>query len=359
MKSAKKQQKMEDFSTIEEFNDNLVENEIMMSIIDYVKRINEIKFNIDISFIDELLELVLKNECCIHHKMLVKYDILSLKAGSNHIKRLIEQYEFDGQDYRLTNVGESAPNGGCTHKIEYYFHPDAFKLCLMRSLKTKKYAKYYILLEKCIKYFNDYQILLNKKYNIELQDKNMELNKQIKTKDKIIVKKEKENMTLTDRIDELLKRMDEQTKQIKKQNKKMDKQAVKMDKQSEQLSELQITVNKISKKLDDCAHMPTNDELSDRFVVMKSSDDYYVIRAQERNISNAIKRQEDKGYVKINDLIESKTIPNSIYLWNSIKDELIKEKKIETFRNTFTLKISEKDFITIVKSIFDKRKEYN
>jgi len=35
----------------------------------------------------------------------------------------------------------------------------------MRSLKTKKY---YLLLEECIKYFNDYQIELNKKYIIKL-----------------------------------------------------------------------------------------------------------------------------------------------------------------------------------------------
>ena len=61
-------------------------------------------------------------------------------------------------------------------------------------------------------------------------------------------------------------------------------QIKKMDKQSEQLSELQITVNKISKKLDDCAHMPTNDELSDRFVVMKSSDDYYVMSLGKKYI---------------------------------------------------------------------------
>ena len=132
-----------------------------------------------------------------------------------------------------------------------------------------------------------------------------------------------------------------------------------MDRQSEQLSELQVTVNKISSKLDSCAHMPTDNELSDRFVVMKSPDDYYVIRAQERNIYNAIKRQEEKGYKKITDLIESESIPNSIYLWNTIKDELIKEKKIKTFRNSFTLEISENDFVTIVKSIFDQRKHYN
>uniref|UniRef100_A0A6C0EC64 Uncharacterized protein n=1 Tax=viral metagenome TaxID=1070528 RepID=A0A6C0EC64_9ZZZZ len=42
----------------------------------------------------------------------------------------------------------------------------------MRSLKTKIYAKYYLLLEECIKYYNDYQIELNKKYIIKLKIKN-------------------------------------------------------------------------------------------------------------------------------------------------------------------------------------------
>ena len=45
-------------------------------------------------------------------------------------------------------------------KNEYYLHPRAFKMCLMRSLKTK-YAKYYLLLEECIKYYNDYGFLRN------------------------------------------------------------------------------------------------------------------------------------------------------------------------------------------------------
>ena len=36
----------------------------------------------------------------------------------------------------------------------------------MRSLKTKKFSQYYILLEKCIKYYNDYQKLkLERKIN--------------------------------------------------------------------------------------------------------------------------------------------------------------------------------------------------
>ena len=175
-------------------------------------------------------------------------------------------------------------------------------------------------------------------------------------KDKKLMEKENENLSLMNKMDLMLKKMDEQTKQMKEETRELKEQN---NKQMDKLSELQITVNKISNKLDSCAHMPDNNELSDRFVVMKSDVDYYVIRAQDRNIYNAIKRQEDKGYKRIKDLIESESIPNSIYLWNTIKDELIKEKKIKTFRNTFNLNIPESDFITIVKSIFDQRKDYN
>ena len=129
-------------TTIEEYNDYLIKNKRIVTILEYVTDVNEIKYNIEIDFIDELLELVIKDECCIHHNMLVKYGISTLKAGSKDVRRIIEQYEFiNDHDYRLSNVAESAPNGGCTHKTEYYFHPDAFKLCLMRSLNTKKYAK--------------------------------------------------------------------------------------------------------------------------------------------------------------------------------------------------------------------------
>ena len=38
----------------------------------------------------------------------------------------------------------------------------------MCSLKTKKYMKYYLLLEECIKYYNDYQSKLKEKYIIKL-----------------------------------------------------------------------------------------------------------------------------------------------------------------------------------------------
>ena len=48
--------------TIIEYNNYLVENQVNINIIDYVKEVNKLEFNIDISFIDEFIELVSKNE---------------------------------------------------------------------------------------------------------------------------------------------------------------------------------------------------------------------------------------------------------------------------------------------------------
>jgi phage anti-repressor protein len=85
---------------------------------------------------------------------LQKYGISNLKGGSKDIKKLLDQNNFvENEDYNLRKVSEVRENRGSVIKNEYYLHPDAFKICLMRSLKTRKYAKYYLLLEKCIAYF--------------------------------------------------------------------------------------------------------------------------------------------------------------------------------------------------------------
>jgi hypothetical protein len=53
------------YNTFIEYNDYLIENQININVIDYVKEINKLEFKIDISFIDEFIKLVSKNECCI------------------------------------------------------------------------------------------------------------------------------------------------------------------------------------------------------------------------------------------------------------------------------------------------------
>ena len=76
--------------------------------------------------------------------MLEKYGILTLKDGSNHIKRLLEQNDFNekvdylvakvgdqllsgtkykNEYYQIRNVPELRPQGGSSIKNEYFLHP--------------------------------------------------------------------------------------------------------------------------------------------------------------------------------------------------------------------------------------------
>jgi hypothetical protein len=142
---------MSSYTTINEYNTYLVENQVNINIIDYVKEVNKLEYNINIKFIDEFIELVSKDDCCIHHIMLQNYGIISLTSGTTDIKRLLKQNKFiENKDFELRNVAELRSQGGISNKNEYYLHPDAFKICLMRSFKTREYAIYYLLLEKCI-----------------------------------------------------------------------------------------------------------------------------------------------------------------------------------------------------------------
>jgi hypothetical protein len=94
---------------------------------------------------------------------------------------------------------------------------------------------------------------------------------------------------------------------------------------------------------------------------MKKNDNtFYVIRSQERRMYKAIQEKEKLGYTKVSDLLESELIPNSIYLWNCIRDELVKERKIKCKYNEIILhNISEYELVDIIKQVFDSRKQLN
>ena len=145
--------------SIIEFNERLVENGEEIQIINYIKKVNEEFFSIDIDFIDDFIELVNKDECCIPHDMLFKYGILSSSAGSHDVRKLMEQYNFiEKVNYVSININ---PDRKLNPKpeISYLLHPKTFKKILIRSRNTDKYTDYYLLLEECITYYNNYQIL--------------------------------------------------------------------------------------------------------------------------------------------------------------------------------------------------------
>jgi len=347
------------YTTINEYNTYLVENQIQINIIDFVKEVNKIKYKIDISFIDEFIELVSKDNCCIHHNMLQKYEIISLNKGSSNIKRLLEQNEFiDKEDFDLLNVEEVRPQGGTVMKNEYYLHPRAFKICLMRSLKTKKYAKYYLLLEECIKYFNDYQDKLKEKYIIKLKNKIVE-------KDDNIYSLEEKLNTIIENNKELLNYSKKADKKNRKLEQKLDNVNNNLDDIKEELNESNYKLNFACKKLDIAVEdrVPKTDDLNkyESLSILKSTKNkimfrYYAIRGQTKLVDrNVNKKIIEKKY---EELIRIDNVANSVNLWNRLKEVLKKDNKVEYCYNEMNLiKINENEFKNYIKDIYEQRKE--
>ena len=157
---------------IQTFNQKLVDQNVYINIIYCVMQLNDQFYNIDISFINDFISLVGKNECCIHHDMLEKYGVLTLSCGTAKVKRNIDQNVLKVGSFPLYNVVDPDKNDQA-HKINYFLHPRLFKFILIRSKNNTVYAEYYIFLEEAIKYYSDFQVLklqdkLNKKSTISI-----------------------------------------------------------------------------------------------------------------------------------------------------------------------------------------------
>ena len=142
---------------IQNLNQKIIDENVEINIVDYVKLLNYEVYHIDISFIDDFINLVDKDECCIHHDMLVKYGVLSLTSGTYDVKIIIEQQKLESDTCEVRICPELTKNYQ-TRNI-YYLHPRLFKLILVRSRNNDTYAKDYNYLEEAIKHYSDFQIM--------------------------------------------------------------------------------------------------------------------------------------------------------------------------------------------------------
>jgi len=131
----------------------------------------------------------------------------------------------------------------------------------MRSKNTLIYSKYYILLEECVKYYNDYQIEM----------KQTEVNRLIK------------NLDITNNE---LKEIKEQNTQILNELKET----------NENLVSLQDEFNVIHDKLDERVPNAKKDDTSEKFVLLKHDTDqkYYIITRKKRTMKMTLDNLEKK-----------------------------------------------------------------
>jgi len=353
---------------MQDYVNSLVEQRQDITINEFVKEVNKRKFNIDISFIDEFLELVDKDECCIHHEKLYKCGMVSAHTSSD-VKRLMEQNNFtDGQDFRQRIVAFSASRGGRTHTTEYYLHPRTFKMCLMRSLKTRKYAMYYLLLEECIKYYNDYQTKLRnicyvktiEKNEYKISDLMKKLDDSIKNNDMMM----KENRIKTDLI----------LKENKKMRKTMKDAHIKLDDTLDELrdareenitthaklDETKTAVNTITRKLNIAVEdrVPPTRDINKReyFVLLKKDDEfykYYILRGQKSYVDKKINDKQDYNVIKTIEYI-----PNASNLLIRLKENINLKDNIKCCGNRLKLfGMSEKKFLRKIDEIYNEKKQ--
>ena len=178
---------MATFSTPQDYNKNLIANDIDIVMIEYIDTLNTMFYNIDISFMIDFMELVGKNECIVPHHFLQKYGVINVDHIAN-VKTLLDNYKFqESIDYLKKSSAEfriefhpKLKSAG-RPEIMYLLHPRVFKLVLIRGRNTLKFATYYIFLEECVKYYNGYQASLKnkkieqQKQDIEKQEKTIEM----------------------------------------------------------------------------------------------------------------------------------------------------------------------------------------
>jgi hypothetical protein len=197
---------------VDTFNDELTKTQCRVDIVSYYNKALSELFKIDTEvykkeFASQFLSWVdTPNEFCIPHTELSNYGVLSDKIkdkDSSRIKKFFNDTHsyVEGVDYII--VEETVVNNGLKGqrvKKTYMMTPDVFKMCLLRCNKSRKYADYYLILEKVFVYYHRYE----KAY----------LNFLCSGKDDKIDKQTAMIEEQTRKMDEQTRKMDEQTLQI-------------------------------------------------------------------------------------------------------------------------------------------------
>ena len=293
-----------EFVNIIEFNDFLSDNLIEYDINTYFTKIHELFNNsTDISFMEYFLSLIdKKDEFCVEHTKLIEYGIIG-DNRSNNIKRCIEDYDFvENTDYLGFAAERSAAKKRGGHNAKNYkMKPHVFKMCLMRSKNENKYAKYFLELEECFYYYQDYQIKYQKK---------------------IINGISKENKSLHSKIDELLK-------YAKNTNEKLDDANDNINEMKDDIENLTDKVEEVRDEFrEQTEHInppPEDDDNIHMFVLLQypnENNKFRIIRGQSKHLDKSITQD-------MNIVIDKRYHPNPIDAFTALKNKIKKLDKEE------------------------------
>ena len=309
---------MSQFNTITEFNNYLSDKLKNVKLNEYFSLIqSEFYSDLDISFMDYFLELInKKNEICIEHQKLIEYGIIKKTQDSSHIKECILKFNAqENIDYLSFPEQSGKPKGG-RPSINYKLTPKLFKLCLMRSIKENKYANYYLLLEECFYYYQEYQIMYQK---VLLSGKDEKLDEQFKTINE-----------MKEQIEELLG----YAKETKEQNEEL----------NDKVDNLQDTMADIKEAFKETAERsvpnPNDDNERHEFILLQHKElnnNFKFIRGIQKYNDSKIQ----KKYSEYN-IIKREFNANPIQLFKQFKETIKENYKIEKAKITANKKLKNK-----------------
>ena len=316
-----KQSKMTQFNNINEFNNFNSEYLTKMNLIEYFKKVHSVFYkDIDITFMDYFLEICQNDDkFVIHHDKLKEYKVIESDDSQKVFNILKRRNLIENIDYRITVDGEPVKQGGFVYKNTYYLTPYAFKICLIKSNKSNKYAKYYLLLEKIFNYYNDYQ----QKYTAML----------LSGKDTKIDNLIKENKDQSRKIDELLnfgKSTVEKLDEVKKDNENLREDIEHLD---DNIDDLREDINNLKED----KHERCEDDYKDHYfsLIKLCISTYQLTRGTGKRNDQVIQK------FNIDDVkIDKEYTPNSVTFFTRVKEQLNKDlqKKLDEIKNNKKLK---------------------
>lgn len=330
---------MSQFNTITEFNNYLSDKLKKVKLNEYFNLIqSQFYSKLDISFMDYFLELITKkDEICIEHQKLIEYGIIKKTQDSSHIKDCIlkfnaqENIDFECLTPERSGVKRVGRGGSNGNKKEYKLTPKLFKLCLMRSIKENKYANYYLLLEECFYYYQEYQIMYQK---VLLSGKDDKIDEQFKTINEMKSTIDKQTV----QIEELLgyaKETQKQNEEIKEQN----------DELNDKVDNLQDTMADIKEAFKETADRsvpnPNDDNERHEFILLQHKELTNIFKFI-RGIQKYNDSKIQKKYSEYN-IIKREFNANPIQLFKQFKETIKENYKLEKAKITANKKLKNKN----------------
>ena len=247
--------------------------------------------------------------------MLEKYGVLKIKDSNYVLKKIKDFYLVENMDYKKVSpkVRVNLSLGGRPSN-EYLLSPYAFKLCLMRSQNTRKYANYFLLLEDCVKYFNDFHLERNLMYRVSLK-------RLVKQKEKTIQQKE----CKIDELKEMMVRMDKKLEDTNYQLLEISKDLKTV---ISKVSEFKVSSRK-QKALSEVIGICKEPNLDNGY------ESYHIVRCQNKNYDKLIKDKKDKYNAKELFRIDTN---NSALCWHSMKQYFETNRRFITDAFSFKYK---------------------